>query len=93
MNKKSIDGTKVNKQRCKTCPFNNPNSDWSKEVITRIRSCIFTESNHICHSTNNSICRGSRNEQLIYFHRIGLLNQPTDECWNQTLGEIRQNGK
>lgn len=49
---------------------------------------------HICHhqTLNNKsathLCRGARDFQLQIFHRLGLLEEPTDECWGKTSQEF-----
>lgn len=72
-----IDPCNVQKNMCKTCPFRVQD----ERLMQKISSYICTESNHICHSTNNSICRGSRDIQLQVFHRLGAIKEPTDEAW------------
>lgn len=82
-----------NKERCKTCPFRD--TGW-----THLRGFLehraMTEATPICHSTgpealvDNPIseqelaCRGARDFQIMLFHRMGVIAQPTDECWRAT---------
>jgi hypothetical protein len=71
---------------CKTCPFRVGNN----ELINKITHRVLNESNHICHTDNIKICRGSRNLQLQVFYDIGILSAPTDNAYNQTLKQFDQ---
>jgi len=85
---------------CPTCPFReNGKTEFRFPLMVRSLS----EASPICHSTGDSpvcpkekkihkedwLCRGARNFALIYLHRTGFLDSPTDEAWEakrQQLG-------
>lgn len=73
----------VMKARCKTCPFNE---DGCKSVRAAVLSRITDGSQH-CHSSGwpegTHLCRGARDVQLQWMHRLGVISEPTDEAWNK----------
>ena len=80
-------------QRCSTCPF-NPDGD--QELRSKIMQRVVTEASQTCHSTgvmhgrpDTHLCRGARDFQLEYLHRIGFLAEPTDACWAAKWQEIQ----
>ena len=79
----------VNKKRCKTCPFNDEDNGYMPSV-ERIKTTCLTESSHICHSTNSTICRGARDYQLTIFYRLGVIENPTDEAWAKKRNGIEK---
>lgn len=75
--------------QCATCPFRGV-SELRRTVEARLMKVSQT-----CHSTgamdgkpDTHICRGARDLQLTFLHRIGFLPEPTDECWNQKVQEL-----
>jgi len=88
---------KVAKKQCATCP-------WRKgspyEYLRSYLEEASLKTSRICHSTGSNginkrtgkpsrLCRGSRDFQLQFFHRINFLEEPTDACWEgkrKTLG-------
>src|SRR4028119_402560 len=50
-------------------------------------------SQHLCHSNNKTICRGGRTIQLRWFCLIGLIQEPTDEAFNQAVAEAKNKNK
>lgn len=77
---------KVNKVKCVSCPFNkNGCQDIRRTVESR-----GLEVSQMCHHTDNkTLCRGSRDYQLNLLHMIQFLEEPTDECWDKKLKEIK----
>lgn len=83
---------------CATCPFREGSEYAALKADLTISA--LTQASRICHSTgsNNGInrrtgkpsklCRGARNEQLTYFHRIGFLSEPTDQAWAEKLAAM-----
>lgn len=81
-----ITGWPVMKSKCPSCPFGpNGNEDVRNSVVTRLFSA-----SQICHhpalhgKEENRLCRGARDLQLQMLHRMGMLNNPTDECFAET---------
>jgi len=71
----------VMKARCKTCPFNeNGSIEVRNAVLSRI-----TENSQHCHGSGwpnaTHLCRGARDVQLKWMHRLGVISEPTDEAW------------
>src|SRR5881394_3133889 len=84
----------VRERMCKTCPFHE--AGWTHVRGFLIQRAL-TEASPICHSTGKSlvkcegkaqVCRGARNFQLDYFHRIGFIKAPTDAAWTERLKEL-----
>ncbi len=80
-----ISSWSVNKKRCKSCPFNDDGYIPARE---RIKLTVLSEASHICHITNSSLCRGSRDYQLVIFHRMGIIQEPTDKSWDEKRTEL-----
>jgi hypothetical protein len=90
----------VRRTQCPTCPFR----DGSQYADLRgmLSMSALSQASRICHSTgsNNAInrrtgkppklCRGARDLQLQFFHRIGFLDEPTDKCWAAKWREIQK---
>ena len=71
----------VQPTKCETCPFRINN----KQLIAKITNKVLSSSNHICHNHDTKICRGSRDLQIEVFHRLRVLEAPTDEAYKQAL--------
>ncbi len=92
----SISGWPVMKGKCPTCPFNKSENglEASPDIANTVRSRCITEASQICHhprlhgKKENHLCRGARDFQLDIFHRLGLLETPTDEAWEKKMLEI-----
>jgi len=80
---------KVRKRQCATCPFREDVNGRSvdPELRGKVEARVLTEASQICHhpvlygKKEFELCRGARNFQLMFFHRIGFLDAPTDEAW------------
>lgn len=95
MKKRAVD-LPIRPKMCKTCPFRA--GGW-KEVRPLLEERALSEATPICHSTGKALvvhgvrlkahlCRGARNFQLEYFHRIGFIEAATDEAWEQKVQEL-----
>lgn len=92
----NISGWPVMKSKCPTCPFNkNENGrEAALDIADMVRLRSLTEASQICHhprlhgKKEDHLCRGARNFQLEIFHRLGLLEMPTDEAWEKKMQEI-----
>ena len=72
---------KLQKKHCATCPF--VNSDILRpEAMSKIYDYLISGTNHLCNSdrTNRTICLGGRNFQLDIWHKMGIIEQPTNEA-------------
>ena len=84
---RDIQGMKVNANRCKSCPFNDGGCLSIREKVEQ--RCL-TEASQLCHGTHDTtLCRGARDFQTQVFHRLGVLKEPTDKCWEETLAKVR----
>ena len=76
----------VMKARCATCPF-LVDPKLAAQVQQRMLS-----GSQLCHSTgwpqSTHLCRGARDFQLVIFHRLGYLEAPTDDAWEQKCQEV-----
>lgn len=81
----------VCKDMCPTCPFRkgSPHSYLARDLAHSAREL----GSRICHSTGSNainrrtgkrehICRGARDIQLNYLHRLGAITAATDEAFN-----------
>lgn len=84
-------GTKINDQQCATCPFREDGEgyDLGHERLAEICLYLTKGENHFCHSdrSNRTICRGGRDYQLNLFHRMGVIDAPTDEALRAAMKE------
>ena len=72
--------------KCKTCPWRIGN----QELISKITTKVLSQSNHICHNHDTKICRGSRDVQIEIFHRVGILEEPTDEGYKKAINKSKK---
>lgn len=94
-----IDGDlPVKKEKCATCPF-RAGSPYAYLAGDLARSAL-TEATRIYHSTDTSAiygntgkpaeaCRGARDIQIQFFTALGVLEEPTDECWDRTYKQMK----
>lgn len=77
---------KVMRAKCPTCPFNE---DGVREIRTTVESYIFTRASQTCHGVEDTmLCRGARDQQLQFFHRLGFLREPTDQAWKRASDKL-----
>jgi hypothetical protein len=82
----------VNAVQCSTCVFRPPRDGGIHLTPARhaeIRQNLLNGINQICHHGSKSICRGGRDYQLEIFHRLGLIDAPTDEALAARIQEAR----
>jgi hypothetical protein len=88
--KKISTETPIMKARCKTCPFNSPDSKLANKVQLR----VMTQASQLCHSTRvankpeTHLCRGARDYQLEIFYRLGVIAEPTDGSWTNKARQL-----
>jgi len=86
---RNIERFLVMSKQCKTCPFRKDKQGKHRDnkLVARIQIQSLKEGNQICHrprlegKTETHLCRGARDYQLEIFHRLGILDEPTDKCW------------
>lgn len=87
------DPNRVRPRKCHTCPH-RPGSSLS-HLAPELITTALTEANHYCHAEQLQdkqptwLCRGTRNIQLEVFHSMGVLAEPTDKCWAETLARLQ----
>lgn len=92
----NISGWPVMKSKCPTCPFNKDENgrDAVPDIADMVRRRGLTEASQICHhprphgKKEDHLCCGARDFQLKVFHRLGLLDTPTEEAWENKAQEI-----
>jgi hypothetical protein len=58
-------------------------------LVNRIQQQCLTEASQICHHPHlhgkpeTHLCRGARDFQLQIFHRLGVIEAPTDKAWRK----------
>lgn len=79
----------VQAKPCRTCPFAGSNPiPLPPERYTQLINNLNGNGQHFCHSADNrKICRGGRDIQLRLLCSYGLLDEPTDEAFNQAIAE------
>ena len=82
-----IKGARINSTKCKSCPFREGGLDLGVTRINEIMTYLVAGVNHFCHSdkTERTICRGGRDYQLEIWHRVGILDHPTDDALGKAL--------
>lgn len=80
--------TPCQKTMCATCIFREDGAALPLRPgrLAEIQAYLIQGQAHLCHSgpvagrSADRICRGSRNYQLMIWHRLGILPEPTDEA-------------
>ena len=78
----------VQPRQCHTCIF-RPNSQMLRsQRLGEIQAYLMQGNTHLCHSPdlaepgstgiNTHACRGGRDWQIQIWHRLGLIDEPTD---------------
>lgn len=92
----AVDPNDVMTVQCASCPWRADNArlKLSPGQTVALTEMVLGSSNQRCHAPSllgkpeTKICRGARDLQLKYFHVLGVLKEPTDECWRTTLAEM-----
>jgi hypothetical protein len=87
---------------CPSCPFRKDERgrEACPEVTFQVKSNALKGINQFCHSTpgggpgetpgpKTKLCRGARDHAAMLFHRLGLLDAPTDEAWDAAVERTR----
>ena len=83
---RNIEGLKLRKSQCKTCPFLRDNQEMlSSERWGDIYKYLLEGVNHICHSTGKHVCRGGRDWQLNVWFNMGMIEEATDTALFQAM--------
>lgn len=83
----------VMKRQCATCPFRTDERGRHADprLVNKIQVQCLSEASQICHhpalegKPETHLCRGARDFQLTIFHRLGIIDAPTDEAWNRRV--------
>jgi hypothetical protein len=88
----------VQSRQCKTCIFRPNLSILRGEELAKIQNYLLTGRTHLCHSAdqnnpqakkiNTHACRGAGTLQLEVWHRLGWINEPTDEALVKSLQSL-----
>lgn len=81
----------VRKRQCATCVFKAECDGGIHLAAGRreeIQVNLLRGINQICHHGNSSICRGGRDFQLQVFHRMGIIDAPTDAALQHTADRV-----
>jgi len=78
----------VQKVPCSSCPFSGDTPlETSPENMMGYLNNLLGHGQHICHSTDEHICRGGREIQLRWLCAMGMLDEPTDEAFDRAVEE------
>lgn len=81
----------IMKVKCKTCPFKDGNEDLA-DIKASVIATVLASGSQVCHTSGwpvgTHLCRGARDFQLMVFYRMGFLDAPTDEAWEQRCQEL-----
>jgi hypothetical protein len=75
----------VMQAKCATCPIRE-GADMRLRADLQAR---LLERSQLCHhpmlnkKRSTHLCRGARDEQLTIMYRLGVLEQPTDQAWEE----------
>jgi len=78
---------KLNQKSCRTCPFREGGLELGAYRMGEIQLYLVKGTNHMCHSdrSDKTICRGGRNYQLVIWHRMGMIENPTDNSLDEAM--------
>lgn len=83
-----IRGFEVMARTCATCPFVT-DSIGPESTARYLDSLVSFKAQHLCHTVNDTkICRGGRDIMLRAMCALGLISEPTDECFERTSKEV-----
>lgn len=91
---------KPQNKKCKICLFRTDEKGRYLEpkAVRKLEVGLVSQNSLICHSTMDKsknkklICRGARDYQLTIFHRLGVIDEPTDEAWNEAFLKQQNRG-
>lgn len=88
MNQNRLHPDNCNKAKCKSCIFGPTplqlTPERKDEIITYL---VKLESSHICHTTDKT-CYGAMELQAQTMHRMGIIKEPTVECFLETAKQF-----
>lgn len=85
----NVDSFPIMKRQCATCPFRTDERGRHADsrLVSKIQAQCLNKASQICHhpalegKPETHLCRGARDFQLTIFHRLGVIDAPTDEAW------------
>ena len=83
----------VQQNPCLTCPFAGKKPlQISAKNMEEYMTNLLGQGQHICHSSHGTmICRGGRDIQLRWLCLIGMLDETTDEAFDQAVEDALKN--
>ncbi len=84
----------VNQTTCNTCPFAQTHAGAVALQSAIVERMLGDGGSQICHGSEGpgreprSLCRGARDRMLVLFHRIGFIEEATDEAWDARREEL-----
>lgn len=88
----------VQPRQCHTCIFRPAQQVVCPQRLAEIQAYLLQGNTHLCHSPdqaepashkrNTHACRGGRDWQLQIWHRLGFLDQPTDEALDLAMRQM-----
>lgn len=96
-----VDPNNVMPTQCATCPWREDGGILAETPTTTevLMFQVLADSNQVCHAPGlqgkpeTQICRGARDFQIKVFHGWGVLKEPTDECWKETLEKLKNDDR
>lgn len=99
---KTIENLKVQKACCVTCPFKkNEKGHWNDpELAGAVIQRTLFKAQQLCHGSKGGgpgetvdqdltrLCRGARDYYLEIYHRVGMIDEPTDEAWQRKADSL-----
>ncbi len=93
----AIDPYAVMPAQCVSCPWRSNGGILAhdREAFAALQASVITKANQRCHGRaiagllEDKICRGARDYQLLSFWRMGVLREPTDGCYRETLERLK----
>ncbi len=88
MAKRLSDATVCRQKKCKTCVFHPGAEVVSPARLVEIQDYLIKGTNHLCHTDDNTVCRGGREYQLMIWSRLGIIAEPTDAALASAMKQM-----
>lgn len=73
------------KRQCKTCIFRPGDSMITPRRLVEIQTYLIGGNAHLCHTDGARACRGGRHYQLVIWHRLHMIAEPTDAALAEAM--------
>ncbi len=86
------DNIRIRKTQCESCVF-RPEQEGGIYLSpfrrVEIVAYLLQGTNQLCHhDEDRTVCRGGRDYQLQCWHRMGMIEEPTDEALREAMREV-----